>query len=124
MTSICFKPAETSARIELPLPHPDARAKNGGTPRISWRVACQDIVHLATGGGLNDLEGTLSVSVGDASPNGKTNFEQAPGEHWGVLDFFDWSNPHTFQVETYVSRDVFDRLVHLAEISRIPDCRV
>jgi hypothetical protein len=27
-------------------------------------------------------------------------------------------------VETYVSRDVFDRLAHLAEISRIPDCRV
>jgi hypothetical protein len=122
MVTIDFTPLNSFATLTLPLEDVDSQPKNGSTARIAWEITVASVgkIRLSTGGTLNEMTGRVFVAIGDASPLGKTRRDDGEGATWGALYYFE----RDFNLRLYVSRKLFERLLHLAEIARIPSIEI
>jgi hypothetical protein len=108
--------------LSLPLEDTDSTPKNGGKARLIWDISVKSPgkIILGSGGTLNEMEGKLFVSIGDASPLGKTRRDDDSGDSWGALYYFK----ELYNLLLYVSPAIFDRLIYLSDRARIPDVEI
>jgi len=126
MASIRFEPVGFGARLSFALdgdPSPDM----DGYPSkfgIGWdiRPVAGEHVSIATGGNLKDMRGSVSIRVGDATPDGKAKYKAGNPVRWGGLHFHEAIDefPASYSVDLYVSQRVLDRVQRLAELGRPP----
>jgi hypothetical protein len=101
---------------------------------VAWavRVPDRERVRLATGSELNKLPGRVRFFVGDATPDGKATFREGASARWGDFHWYEGNKtsgdsprfPENYEVDMYVSQDLFNRLESLAAAQTIPKLTV
>ena len=130
MPSIRLEPTGTAAGWSFSLDGEPPKDVMRNRKAVFWAVKLSpdETVRLATGNELKDLPGRVIFRVGDASPEGKTTYSKGRPVRWGGLHYIADNKsgdsiprfPESFDVDLYVSRNLFERLESLIAAGRLP----
>lgn len=101
------------------------------TASVGWgvRIRLSNHVRLKTGGELKDIEGSIYVRPGTATPEGMNECEFASGQKlrlWGMLQYNRaiesefYNSNEQYRIYLYPSRATFDEIVAWARLGRFP----
>jgi len=128
MPSITFVPSTFQSGLAFTLDGEPPPGVSRGSNGLFWgiRPDKEEEVRLATGGELASLDGSVFITVGSATPEGKHTYDSGKLVAWGALRYHEahdsdlHSFPESYSLSLHVSQSVYDRVLRLAERGRPP----
>jgi hypothetical protein len=124
MPRLSFEPAREQAAISLSNRDGETPASGVTANGISWALKLRQggRVRLSTGGDLRELEGSVYLRVGDATPDGKAIYEGDDPIRWGGLHYLaaDSDDDQSYYIDLHISQSQFDRVQRLVELGSVP----